>query len=50
MGEGGRAGYVGKGYWSVSTSREDIGLWVVKEAQEMKWAGKMPAIFVGAKP
>jgi hypothetical protein len=49
VGKGGRAGYVGKGGWTISTSRENIGAWVVKEAEEMKWVDKMPAIFGGAK-
>jgi hypothetical protein len=47
--KGGRARYVGKGGWTISTSREDIGAWVAKEAEEMKGVDKIPAIFGGAK-
>jgi len=46
------AGYVGP-KWTVGTSKKDLALWLVMEAEldkrERKWVGKTPAIYSGAE-
>lgn len=43
-----KAGYIGKGDWSVKMRMEDIADWAVKEAElgkgESQWIGKVPAL------
>lgn len=45
--KGAKAGYVGKGGWTIWNQRADIADWLVEEAEkdDSKWIGKTPAIW-----